>query len=86
MKKVIVTGATGFIGGAFTRKLLKQGVKVYGIDVSADKLKEMKKYGDFIPVVADFSIYNTLDKLISDRQFDLFIHLAWAGSFGGEDY
>ena len=38
MKKVIVTGATGFIGGAFTRKLLKQGVKVYGIDVSADKL------------------------------------------------
>ncbi len=88
MKKVIVTGATGFIGGAFTRKLLKQGVKVYGIDVSADKLKEMKKYGDFIPVVADFSVYNKLNELVDDKCFDAFFHFAWQGVFGNafKDY
>ena len=36
MKKAIVTGAGGFIGGALTKELLKRGYKVYGVDSNVD--------------------------------------------------
>lgn len=85
MKKMIVTGATGFIGGALTKKLLLQGERVYGIDINAKRLEEMKQYGDFVPVVADFSAYDRLEELISERGFDYCVHTAWAGSLGGKD-
>lgn len=85
MKKVIITGATGFIGGALTKKLLSMGVKVYGVDINQEKLDEMKQYGNFVPIVADFSLYEQLDLLIKERNFDSCIHTAWAGSLGGID-
>ena len=85
MKKIIVTGATGFIGGALTKKLLLQGEKVYGIDINAERLEEMKQYGNFVPVVADFTMYYKLNELIKDKDFDCFIHTAWTGSFVGAD-
>ncbi len=82
MKKIIVTGATGFIGGALTKKLLLQGERVYGIDINAKRLEEMKQYGDFVPVVADFSKYDVLDEFIGESGFDVFYHFAWQGVFG----
>ena len=85
MKKVIVTGATGFIGGALTKKLLSEGVTVYGIDISSERLEEMKQYGDFVPVAADFSMYDRLEELIGSSGFDLCIHTAWKGMIGGKD-
>ncbi|MBP0956433.1 MAG: NAD(P)-dependent oxidoreductase [Oscillospiraceae bacterium] len=82
MKKVIVTGATGFIGGALTKKLLSMGVKVYGIDINAERLEAMKKYGDFVPIVADFTKYANLSEIINESGFDVFFHFAWQGVFG----
>ena len=32
VEKVLVTGAAGFIGSAITKRLLKEGLKVIGID------------------------------------------------------
>lgn len=49
MKKVIVTGAAGFIGSFLIEKLLEQNVKVIGIDNLYDyydvnlKLERLKK-------------------------------------------
>ena len=82
MKKVIVTGAGGFIGGAVTQKLLNDGVIVYGIDISDDKVNKFKHYDNFVPVVADFTLYDKLDTLIDERRFDCFFHFAWQGVFG----
>jgi nucleoside-diphosphate-sugar epimerase len=80
MKRVIVTGATGFIGGALTKKLLENGVTVYGVGRSKEKLAELEKYGDFQPVCAEFEDYDKLDTLIKERGFDWFYHLAWRGT------
>ena len=87
MKKVIISGCTGFIGGALTRELLNRGVIVYGIDVSLDRLERFKGYKTFIPIVADFSCYDKLSLLIND-EIDVFFHFAWSGVFGSafKDY
>ena len=55
MKKVIITGAGGFIGGALTKYLLEKGVTVYGVDISDEKFSAYSDHETFIPVVADFS-------------------------------
>jgi len=82
IKKAIVTGATGFIGGALTHRLLSDGVKVYGVDISEEKLSKWKQFENFIPVVADFSQYEKLHGLIFDDGVDIFYHFAWQGVFG----
>lgn len=79
MKKIVVTGATGFIGGALTRKLLLAGKKVYAIDISREKLEELKQYGDVECIVAGFDDYKNLE--IND-EIDVFYHFAWNGVFG----
>jgi len=80
MKKVVITGATGFVGSHLAKKLLKDGVKVYGVGRNKERLDELTKHGDFIPVVADFEQYENLHKLIDDRDFCMFWHLAWEGT------
>ena len=32
MKKILITGAAGFIGYHLSKRLLSQGIEVYGID------------------------------------------------------
>ncbi len=84
MKRVIITGASGFIGGSLAKKLLQSGVTVYGVGRNEDKLNMLRQYGDFRPVVADFKDYDKLDDLISERGFDRFYHLAWLGTSTNE--
>lgn len=81
MKKVIVTGATGFIGGGLVRKLLSQDMKVYGIDIETPKFEEFNRYDNFTPVIASFEDYQNLPDMIAERDIDVFYHFAWAGGF-----
>lgn len=84
MKKAIVTGAGGFIGGALTRKLLSMGVTVYGLDISEECLARVSTADNFKPLVADFSVYNNLAQMINDNEIDVFYHFAWQGICGEE--
>lgn len=81
MKKVIITGVTGFFGGSLARELLKNNVMVYGVDIDTPKLSEFKEYPNFISVIADFAKYKELPNLINDSEVDVFYHFAWAGGF-----
>lgn len=82
MKKAVVTGAGGFIGGALTKLLLDKGITVYGIDISESLLKKFGDSENFIPIVADFSRYGHLHEMITDKEIDVFYHFAWQGVFG----
>ncbi len=81
MERAVVTGATGFIGDYLVKELLGRGVTVYGIGTDIAKLLK-KNYGSgFVPVTADFRVYNSLDKYIQEKEIDVFYHLAWQGGF-----
>lgn len=79
MKRVIVTGATGFIGQHLCKDLLNRDIEVIGVDINEDKLRAFSKYPNFIPVVADFRVYDKLSEYIKYDDIDVFYHLAWNG-------
>ncbi len=81
MKKVIITGVTGFIGGSLATKLLSEGVTVYGVARYEARLKKYEADANFIPVIADMSEYKSLSRLILDKDIDIFYHFAWEGGF-----
>ena len=87
MKKAIVTGAGGFIGGALTELLLSKGITVYGVDISEKALERHTGKENFIPVIADFTKYEHLHKMIQD-DIDVFYHFARQGGYGSafKDY
>lgn len=82
IKKAIVTGAGGFIGGALTQKLLDLGVKVFGVDTAESKLARFYGCSGFTPVIADFTRYGDLAELIGKQAIDVFYHFAWNGVYG----
>ncbi len=79
MKKALITGANGFIGGALARELIKNGIEVIAVDLENHNMN-LPKEVRFIP--HDFSENISLSGKISDRDIDVFYHLAWMGSSG----
>lgn len=81
MKKAIVTGANGFVGGAVTKELINNGYKVIALDLEGHNgnLPE-----DDNVIFYPFSLDNAaeLKERLRDRDIDIFYHFAWAGSAG----
>jgi nucleoside-diphosphate-sugar epimerase len=84
LQKVIITGATGFLGKALTIKLLERGVIVYGIGRSEEKFKSLDKYDNFRKVSLNFDNYDEIERVIKDTNFDAFFHCAYRGVNGEE--
>lgn len=81
MKKVIVTGANGFIGSSLIKKLISKRIEVIAIDISfaelhipEDKLITRIEMG--LNSVEELS-----DKIRMDK-YDAFYHFAWQGVNG----
>lgn len=89
MKKVIVTGANGFVGYWLIRELQRNGVHVTAIIKDENEnISMLKEFNDVKVVYCDLSQLNTLTEKIIDTDYDAFYHLAWisAGGAGRADY
>lgn len=79
-KVAIITGAAGFIGSSFVRKLINNNYVVYAVDVNSLVLE--KRFG--VPcdnlkfITANFSEYPRLHDILPVNA-DVFVHFAWAG-------
>ena len=82
MKKVIITGASGFIGKALAERLLKEGITVYAVVRNKNKIKDLEKYDSLVTIEAEFADYSNLPELISEKDIDVFYHFGWEGVFG----
>ena len=52
MSTAIVTGATGFIGGALVKTLLQSGWTVYGVDLPEARWEKFRGESALLPVTA----------------------------------
>lgn len=88
MKKVVVTGASGFIGKALTKKLLEKKIEVFAIVRDCKKMDEFKDDPLISIVEADLKGYSNIDESRLSGDVDVFYHLAWEGTFGApfKDY
>ena len=79
--KVLVTGASGYIGGQTAIQLKDQGHEVYGIDWARllEHLHKLDIFADFYQF--DFASHDAL-KWLAQQQFDAVIHCAGTSLVG----
>ncbi len=83
MRKAIVTGATGFLGGWLVKELASQGVEVIAVVRSRESGEAaLAGYGRVRVVACPLPEMLNLPSLINDEDVDVFYHLAWAGVTG----
>lgn len=83
MKKVIVTGANGFVGTALCKELCKQGIQVIAVVRNKEEfICKTKDLPGLTVVCLELSRYRNLGEIIRDRDIDILYHLAWEGSAG----
>src|SRR5260370_35248116 len=78
--KILVTGATGFIGGAAARALAKRGHEVFGLARSEDSAGRLRLAG-ITPVAGDFADSASLIK--AANEVDAIVSTASIGSLAG---
>jgi dTDP-6-deoxy-L-talose 4-dehydrogenase (NAD+) len=80
MKKVLVTGATGFIGNYVVNELLKNDCMVIASSSSIDKAKGFQWFSQVLYKAFDFTLFDdNIDYFNFFGKPDIVIHLAWEG-------
>lgn len=78
MKTAIVTGASGFVGGAVLRELLAHDYRVYAV-IREGRETTLPDNANCIPVFCDLADISSLVEKIPAGEQAVFIHLSWAG-------
>jgi UDP-glucuronate 4-epimerase len=85
IKKILVTGAAGFIGYHLCRKLIERGDQVSGIDnlndyydvkLKIDRLRQIAREKNFTPARLDMADREAMNKLFEKGAFDIVVNLA----------
>lgn len=84
MKKVLLTGATGFIGRNLVKELLLHDVEIIAVVREKHEQREAQwtKEKNIRLVYCDLEHYSRLPQLIADQDIDVAYHLAWQGVSG----
>ncbi len=81
MRTAIVSGASGFVGGALVRELLAHDYKIYALGRRGSDKKIVKD--DRITFAScDLAEMGSLEDKLPKAQYDIFFHFAWNGSAG----
>lgn len=83
MRKVIITGANGFVGASLCKRLSTEGIDIFAVvkNETAD-IEAIKNLKHVKIVYCGLNEIETLSEKISDRDIDVFYHFAWAGTSG----
>jgi len=85
MRKVLVTGAAGFIGFHLCKRLLDAGYQVTGLDnlnhyydvgLKQDRLKHLEPLNGFAFIKASLEDRDELNRLFARERFDVVVNLA----------
>jgi len=85
MKKILITGAAGFIGAHLAQKLIQQGVEVVGLDnindyydpkLKKDRMAALAEGDRFSHVDLDLADRAGMEKLFQQQSFDAVVNLA----------
>lgn len=83
MKKVLVTGATGFVGFHVVRLLADRGMEILAIVRDVSKAEELFSDLPSVRYIAcEMEQYQHLPELLPDRDIDTAYHFAWNGTSG----
>lgn len=89
MKKVIITGANGFIGYWLTREMVKHNIEVIAVVKDENENIGMLENMQGITIAyCDLENIINLCNIVPDAEYDAFYHLAWiaAGGAGRANY
>lgn len=85
MKKILITGAAGFIGAHLAQKLIEQGAEVVGLDnlndyydpkLKKDRMAALAEGDRFSHVDLDLADRTGVEKLFQQQSFDAVVNLA----------
>lgn len=83
MKNVIVTGANGFVGTWLLNELSDKVESITAvIKDEKEDVSKIKEIGNVEIVYSELDNLAELDDKLDDKSYDVFYHLAWAGSTG----
>ncbi len=81
MKRAIISGANGFVGGAVVRELLQNKYEILALDRDGCSWNLPKdERVQFVP--CDLTEMMYLNEKLPKERYDIFYHFAWAGSAG----
>ena len=80
MKKVLITGATGFIGNYVVRELLNRNCNVIATSANEEKARQMSWFDQVVYIPWRLEAFNEkIDYYLFFDSPDAMIHLAWEG-------
>lgn len=82
MKRVIITGADGFVGSNTVRYFISQSIEVLALDICDIPHRLIPDSKGLKYVQCDIADIHDMKAKIQANYYDTFIHFAWAGSAG----